>query len=108
MSKIKWSNILSATAILGAAVAGGMILYKKYKSYQDTLNDDFDDFEDDFDDGDLDFEDEISSAPPKREYVPINLENDKKADEANINEDPNTKESEAKEEPKADNEEYQI
>lgn len=105
MSKIKWSNILSATAILGAAVAGGMILYKKYKSYQDTFNDDFDDFEDDFDDGDLDFEDEISSAPPKREYVPINLESEKKAPETNITEDLNEKKSEPEEESKADIEE---
>lgn len=97
MSKIKWSNILSATAILGAAVAGGMILYKKYKSYQETFNDDFDDFEDDFDDEDLDFKDEDSSVSPKREYVPINLETEKKVAETNINDESVTKEPELKE-----------
>ena len=87
MAKIKLGKVLTAIAAIGGVVAGGIILYKKYMSAQETLDDDFEDFEDDFDDEDLDFEEEEVSAPPKREYVPINLENGQKAADLDLKED---------------------
>lgn len=65
-------KFLAFAAVIGAAVAVGIALYKKYTE-KDSWDEDFDDFDDDFEDEDLEVEN-IKS----REYVPITLEVPKK------------------------------
>ncbi|RDU22468.1 hypothetical protein [Anaerosacchariphilus polymeriproducens] len=68
----KFLKFLAFAAMVSAAVAVGIALYKKYTE-KDSWDDDFDDFDDDFEDEDLEMEN-IKS----REYVPITLEAPKK------------------------------
>ena len=68
----KFGKFLLGTAVIGAAVAGGIAYINKYKKDMEKLDDDFDDFEDEFDDDDLYFDDEdkTDAEEQKREYVP--------------------------------------
>ncbi|MBE5939139.1 MAG: hypothetical protein E7266_01980 [Lachnospiraceae bacterium] len=56
-------------AVIGGIIAGGYILYKKYKEKFSPDEDDFDDFEE-FDDFDTDF----SDAEADRGYTSINTD----------------------------------
>ena len=71
----KFFKFLFCTFSLVATGLGIYYLYKNVicKSESDDDFDDFDDFDDDFDD----LDDEDSVEPETREYVPINLSNDK-------------------------------
>ncbi len=69
----KLGKFLAFTAIVGAAVAGGVALFKKYKETSDDFDDDFSDFDDDdFDDDFSDEDDEADdSESSDRGYTPI-------------------------------------
>lgn len=58
----KFFKFVGTLAALGAAVAGGIAVYKKYFAPED----DFDEFEDEFED---DFDEDLDV--PKRSYVPL-------------------------------------
>ena len=62
----KLFKFAGAVAVIGAAVAGGVTLYKKFFAPEDNFEDLDDDFEDDFEDEDLDF---VSHT--ERGYVPL-------------------------------------
>ena len=101
----KIAKIFGAIAAAGAAVAGGIALYKKFISPKENLDDLEDDLEDEFEDEDLD------TAPQKatdRSYVPLtsseetaakdeDAETEEKAAEAKTEEAPAAKEAEAPE-----------
>lgn len=81
----KFGKFLLGTAVVGAAVAGGIAYINKYKKDMEKLDDDFDDFEDEFDDDDLYFDDEdkTEGEDTKREYVPLHRQEETaQADEA--------------------------
>lgn len=61
-----FGKFLLGTAIVSAAVAGGVAYFHKCRKNDESLDDDFDDFQDEFDDEDLDEE-----PAPSREYVTI-------------------------------------
>lgn len=50
----KFGKFLAATAVTAAAIAGGVVLYKKMQENKADVDDDFDDFEDDDFDDDFD------------------------------------------------------
>ena len=67
----KLGKALLFTALAGAAVAGGMAIYNKYKASTDDFDDDFLDFDDEDDDLDDDFDDDFLDDKNEREYVTI-------------------------------------
>lgn len=77
MSKKSFWKFLAAAVIIGAAVAGCIIYFSKYRDFRKSLDEDFNDFEDDADDSDSETdteEKEENAAPVKREYVSIPLD----------------------------------
>lgn len=76
MTKKNFWKILACCAIAGAAIAIGIAYFTKYRSFQKSLEEDFDDFEDDFDEEEPIFEKEDNQAEDnrKREYVSIPLD----------------------------------
>jgi hypothetical protein len=71
----KFGKFIFGTAVLASIAAGAYYIYKNFIKKDST--DDFDDFEDDFED--FDTEEEEESDDTSREYVSINLDNDKSA-----------------------------
>lgn len=71
----KLGKLIAFTAVVCAAVAGGIALYNKFKDNFGSSDDDFDEF-DDFDDFDGDFAD----SETDRGYTSLNA--DEKSDEA--------------------------
>jgi hypothetical protein len=82
----KLGKALLFTALAGAAVAGGMAIYNKYKASTDDFDDDFLDFDDEDDDLDDDFDDDFLDNRSEREYVSIPREN-KSEDDFKVNVD---------------------
>lgn len=76
MSKKQFGKFLATTALISAAVAGCVIYFTKYKDFQKSLDEDFNDFEEE---PEASFEDEDvpskhKDETMKREYVSIPLE----------------------------------
>ncbi|MBQ3546339.1 MAG: hypothetical protein IJA34_15350 [Lachnospiraceae bacterium] len=76
----KLGKALLFTALAGAAVAGGIAIYNKYKASTDDFDDDFLDFDDEDDDFDDDFDNDFLDNKNEREYVSI--PRDDKSEEA--------------------------
>ena len=86
----KLGKALIFTALAGAAAAGGMALYNKYKASTDDFDDDFLDFDDEDDDFDDDLDDTSASEQAERGYVSIPREDNadaEKNDEYKVNVD---------------------
>lgn len=66
----KFFQVLGVLAVIGGAIAGGYVLYQKYKE-KFSSDDDFDEF-DDFEDFDTDF----AEAEADRGYTSLNTEAD--------------------------------
>ncbi len=77
----KFSKFLTFTAIIGAATAVGMAIYKKNKS-EDFFDDDFDDFDDvvEFDDEFLDLDTEDRGYTSIGNTTSSDVEEDEDAD----------------------------
>ena len=67
----KLGKALIFTALAGAAAAGGMALYNKYKASTDNFDDDFLDFDDEDEDLDDDLDDTAAGEQAERGYVSI-------------------------------------
>lgn len=74
MSKKSFGKILVCFAVIGACIAVGVAYFTKYRDFQKSLDDDFDDFEDDFSSQPEESSKEENESPVKREYVSIPLE----------------------------------
>lgn len=86
----KLGKALILTALAGAAAAGGMALYNKYKASTDDFDDDFLDFDDEDDDLDDDLDETTASEQAERGYVSIPREDDSenaKSDNYKVNVD---------------------
>lgn len=77
----KFGKFLFGTLALASVAAGAYYVYKNF--IKKDSSDDFDDFEDDFED----FDTEEESDKESREYVPINITPEEKAEEEPASED---------------------
>lgn len=106
MAKNNWGKAIAGGVILSAIVAGGIALYKKFKSGVNSFEDEFDDFEEDFDEDfdkdDLGSESEEESGEAKREYVSLNLDTKTPSEESassdTVSEEPVSEEEKTTEE----------
>jgi hypothetical protein len=73
----KFVKFMFGTVAFASIAAGAYYIYKTFIKKDST--DDFDDFEDDFEDFNSEDEEEASESE-SREYVPINIANEEKAD----------------------------
>lgn len=86
----KLGKALILTALAGAAAAGGMALYNKYKASTDDFDDDFLDFDDEDEDLDDDLDETAASEQAERGYVSIPREDNSesaKSDDYKVNVD---------------------
>lgn len=83
----KLGKALIFTALAGAAAAGGMALYNKYKASTDNFDDDFLDFDDEDEDLDDDLDDTAAGEQAERGYVSIPREDNSDSDEYKVNVD---------------------
>lgn len=75
MKKGSGNKLIAKIAIISASFAAGLAIFSKFSKYKKINRElDADEFEDDFDDFDFD---EISKDSPEREYVSINITNQK-------------------------------
>lgn len=92
----KFGKFIFGTAVFATIAAGAYYIYKNFIKKDST--DDFDDFEDDFEDFETEEDAEDDAEGDSREYVPINLADDKedasKASADNANTDKNDTPSE--------------
>lgn len=90
MAKKHFGTFLAVTVVAGAAVAGCIAYFSKYRDFQKSLDEDFDDFEEDTEESgteassenaetdreeNTDKTKESTASPVKREYVSIPLNN---------------------------------
>lgn len=82
MAKNHFGKFLAAAVITGAAVAGCVAYFTKYRDFQKSLDEDFNDFEDNSDESENQTEEkaEPSPSPIKREYVSIPLDTPEASD----------------------------
>lgn len=87
MSKKRFGKILAAVVLAGAAVAGCAAYFTKYRDFQKSLDEDFNDFEDDANDSSEENKEKEEteqkkehSAAIKREYVSIPLDTPEPSD----------------------------
>lgn len=102
----KFSKFLAGTALLGAAVLGGIAYYKKSRNDSSSLDDDFDDFQDEFEDDDEEndtLKDDFSSVD--RGYVTLPKDHAEKSEMPNESEDPEAETSASAEKNSEDSEE---
>ena len=59
MSK-KFGKFLAGAVLLGTAVLGGIVFYKKWKNDSNSLDDDFDDFQDEFEEDEFEEDEEAN------------------------------------------------
>lgn len=76
MSKKQFGKFLATTALISATVVGCVVYLTKYKDFQKSLDDDFNDFEEDPEPSFPNQEETASHKDEtvKREYVSIPLE----------------------------------
>lgn len=75
MSKNKFGKVIACLLIIGAVAACVIVYLTKYRDFQKSLDEDFNDFEEDTDSHKEEDEEEIiSRASSKREYVSIPLD----------------------------------
>ncbi len=80
MSKKHFGKFLTATVIAGAAIAGCVAYFTKYKDFRKSLDEDFNDFEDEASENDKTEKPE-QPVSIKREYVSIPLDTPEDAPE---------------------------
>lgn len=88
MAKKHFGKFLAATVVVGAAVAGCVAYFNKYRDFQKSLDEDFNDFEEDAEESgteasdttnEVNEEPKKAAVPPiKREYVSIPLDTPEK------------------------------
>ncbi len=85
MSKKHFGKFLTVTVIAGAAVAGCIAYFTKYRDFRKSLDEDFNDFEDEASENDK--TEKPEPVPIKREYVSIPLDTPEEAESPDLSED---------------------